>query len=191
MPVAHHVTPGISGSSVPPMTAPCLPWDVTGPDIYISNTSATADYDVNTSLGGVLTQFIQYKRLESHSWEAQQDPWRKEFTSKLIELASLPAGWDDAGSSPVRRSAIEIALRFLDSDLVRDLPTKPSIVPTVDGNLVFEWHTEHMDLTLEPRPDWWTTNFYVLDNETGEESEGLVAEQLPRLTTAFQKLASG
>ena len=50
-----------------------------------------------------------------------------------------------------------------------DIP-KPSIVPTVSGNVQFEWHTNDIDLEIEVKSQVLVSVFFV-DLRSGEENE--------------------
>lgn len=117
------------------------------------------------------------------------DPWVTSARRQLNELASLAPGWDGDVARAVGPTLIESALGFLTSELVANLDTKPDVVPTYDGGLLIEWHTDAVDLIIEIGPDG--ASFYACDNETNSEVEAPLGDHLEAVTSAFVKLGLG
>ena len=113
--------------------------------------------------------------------------WSETARQRLSELANLKSGWDDASAPPIVPSLIETAWNFLTSELVSSLEVKPDIVPTLDGGLLIEWHTTKVDLIIESSPKE-PGSFYFCDNETGDEFESVIGDNLNAIATAFIKL---
>ena len=74
--------------------------------------------------------------------------WLDGTILRLDDLLNLPDGWDSYGSRRVDPNIAGVALRVLDQILDSSCPV-PSIVPTHEGRLQFEWHKEGIDLELE------------------------------------------
>jgi hypothetical protein len=106
---------------------------------------------------------------------------------RLKEIASLAPGWDEGTALPVDPGLIRVAQAFISSDLVTHTSVRPDLVPTFDGGLLFEWHTEQVDLIIEIDSVSAPT-FYYHDNELGQEIEAPLGEHVETLTTAFRKL---
>lgn len=108
---------------------------------------------------------------------------------QLDELAGLAPGWDGSTARAISPEYIEQAWKFVSSDLVADLSTKPDLVPTYAGGLQIEWHTEAIDLVLELGPDG--PSFYLCDNQEHVEIEAVVGDHTNDIASAFVKLGLG
>jgi hypothetical protein len=117
------------------------------------------------------------------------EPWIMSARDRLDELAGLPPGWDGAVAQVVSPAYITGAFGFISSDLVANLEAKPDLVPTYDGGLLIEWHTEAVDLIIELGPGG--SSFYLCDNETHREVEATLGEHIEDVTSAFVKLGLG
>jgi hypothetical protein len=117
------------------------------------------------------------------------EPWIMSARQRLNELAGLAPGWDGAIARAVGSTQISSALGFLASELVAHLDTKPDVVPTYDGGLLIEWHTEKVDLIIELGPDG--ASFYACDNEANSEVEAALGDHVEAVTSAFVKLGLG
>lgn len=115
--------------------------------------------------------------------------WQEEITRHLKYLGTLGDGWYDGSGLPIDPILIKHVFDFISSDLIRELDPKPNIVPTVSGGLQIEWHTEVVDLVIEPNVTGNAT-FYYYDNETGDEIEGSLSEHLDTIAKALIKLGS-
>jgi hypothetical protein len=120
---------------------------------------------------------------------SSSEPWITVARDRLSELAGLAPGWDGGHARAISPGYISGALRFLASDLVADLATKPDVVPTFGGGLFIEWHTEAVDLIIEIGPGG--ASFYVCDNETDHEVEAALGDHIEDLIRAFVKLGLG
>ena len=116
------------------------------------------------------------------------DDWLGSALLHLKELGSLVPGWDEASALSIAPSLVETVSSFISSKLVLELRSKPDIVPTFEGGLLIEWHTEAIDLIIDMRPSD-EPSFYFCDNETGEEVEAYLAECPDAVTSAFAKLS--
>jgi len=122
----------------------------------------------------------------THLSHPRSEEWTTSARRRLDELADLRLGWDGASAQPISSDAISSAMAFLSSSLVANLETKPDLVPTYEGALLIEWHTEAIDLIIELGPAG--SSFYVCDNLSRSEVEGMVRDYLEVLASAFVKL---
>lgn len=116
-------------------------------------------------------------------------PWIVSALQRLDELAALAPGWDGANAPALNPAYIKSALEFISSDLITSIDAKPDLVPTCDGGLLIEWHTEAVDLIIELAPVG--ASFYAYDNETNSEVEAALGDRLEQITSAFVKLGLG
>src|SRR5712664_2465885 len=114
--------------------------------------------------------------------------WLSATLERLSGLADLQPGWDDAEASPIPPSLIRSVRNFITSELVSRLEVEPDIVPTFEGRLFIEWHTESVDLIIEATAGG-NQSFYFFNNETGEEVEAPLGQRLDAIGEAFAKLA--
>lgn len=108
---------------------------------------------------------------------------------RLDELAALAPGWDGANAAAIGPAYIKSAQDLISSDLVTSIDAKPDLVPTCDGRLLVEWHTEAIDLIIELAPAG--ASCYACDNETNSEVEAALGEQIEHITSALVKLGLG
>ncbi|MDR1827339.1 MAG: hypothetical protein LBR29_03290 [Methylobacteriaceae bacterium] len=74
--------------------------------------------------------------------------WRTALVNKLIDLISLPVGWDGYQGRPVSREIAELIVNLLQDIAVPGTPL-PDIIPGSDGTAQIEWHTEKYDLEID------------------------------------------
>ncbi len=115
--------------------------------------------------------------------------WSVSVSDRLNELERLAPGWDGCNAIPPDRNYLSRARDFLSSDLISGIAPGPDLVPTYDGGLLIEWHTEVIDLIIELGPAGNT--FYVRDNETNTEVEAALGDSMEQLASAFMKLGLG
>jgi hypothetical protein len=120
---------------------------------------------------------------------SQPQTWLPSALQRLSELANLEPGWDDASAPAISSVLIASVYDFLTSDLVASFKVEPDIVPTFEGKLLIEWHTESTDLIIEVVLDG-ISSFYFFNNETGEEVEAPLGQRLDAIKTAFDKLVN-
>ena len=61
---------------------------------------------------------------------------------------ALPPNWDSYGARRINEWSIQAAFGLLLQVMRIDTPD-PSIVPTAEGHVQFEWHTRDIDLEVE------------------------------------------
>jgi len=123
----------------------------------------------------------------THTETQSSELWLEEMRTHLEELAALGPGWNDGSAKPIEPTVISNVSNFIASELVLGAPVLPNIVPTFEGGLLIEWHTEAVDLVIEPALSG-DASFYYCDNETGDEVEALLRDRIDVLGRAFIKL---
>jgi hypothetical protein len=111
--------------------------------------------------------------------------WLSSVAEAIERVASLPENWNSYTALPVQ---LPTAIRGLQL-LGRTMPNNaapPSVHPTADGGIQFEWTTPEMDVEVEVTPDGRTLAL-VEDLHTGEEWEDDVTQTPERL---YEVLAS-
>ncbi len=63
-------------------------------------------------------------------------------------LLNFPPNWDSYGAQVVDSTRFIAALRLL-SQIIRENTPAPSVVPTSQGGIQFEWHMRGIDLEIE------------------------------------------
>src|SRR5205814_913297 len=58
---------------------------------------------------------------------------------------------DSYGAYPINLESAAATVRFLGWAMQRNTP-RPALVPTVDGNITLEWHTNGMDVEITINP---------------------------------------
>ena len=115
------------------------------------------------------------------------DRWLEGALSRLDQLGALGPGWDGGEAKMVSPSVLEAVRLFVNSQVIRDAKFKPELVPTFDGGIQLEWHTEAVDLIIECQPSGSVT-YYSSDIESDEVLEGSLPEGAARLEPVFTKL---
>lgn len=106
--------------------------------------------------------------------EPAQDPRVLAALAMLDRLGRLPPGWDGDAARPVATGVLEAVGRFIRSGALEHAKAADlQLVPTTQGGVQLEWHTHDLDLILECEPTG-AVSYYVADETSGEEAEGLV-----------------
>lgn len=80
--------------------------------------------------------------------ETPATTWASEVESGLETILGLREGWDGYDAQPVDDDIAVFALDLLDRVLPDGAPA-PSIVPTPNGGIQFEWHERNWELEIE------------------------------------------
>ena len=116
------------------------------------------------------------------------DTWIMAIFGRIAELAQLGENWDSYGARPVQNWSALAAARVLSYLVEYDSPA-PSIVPTPDGHVQVEWHTNGIDLEIEfVGPALIHVAFENL--QTGEEWEGELTYDVSKLLDFVKQLSS-
>lgn len=74
--------------------------------------------------------------------------WWGGALQRISYLLRLPSNWDAYGASAIKPQTAYAAVQIL-QQISRPGVPPPSIVPTIRGNLQFEWHAYGIDLEFE------------------------------------------
>ena len=102
----------------------------------------------------------------------------------LKKLAGLPAGWDSYGARPLNPRAVWRSVGLLTSIVPPNAP-EPTVVPTRDGGVQFEWHRRGIDVEVRV-PPVGEVSFIVADQTVEHEGEGIPDRAL--LDDAFARM---
>ena len=109
--------------------------------------------------------------------------WRRAVDAQLQSLGDLEPGWDSYGAPTIGAGAIANARR-LAARMARPPVPAPSAVPTINGTVQLEWHTESYDAEVEALENG---RYYVFMKVVGaqpwegEAEEAEVNERLEQL----------
>jgi len=105
--------------------------------------------------------------------------WLHDANHRLIQLMSLPIGWDGHYGRPVTWTAGSYALQVLQAIMKPHVPLA-AIMPLSSGGVQLEWHRKGWDLEIEiVRPS--ELHVYTHQLASGREEEFSVAYDLSRL----------
>ena len=94
-----------------------------------------------------LTRKYSGANVGSYSLSAAPPSWLHSVKAQIEECATFKAGWDSYAAKPISSVACAAAYRIVRELAGRETPV-PSVVPTSDGYLQFEWHTNDVDLEI-------------------------------------------
>jgi len=120
--------------------------------------------------------------------DSNESTWPEGAVRRLGALNRLHPGWDGDSARAPSPAILAAVSQFVLSDLVAGLAAKPDLVPTAEGGILIEWHTEAVDLIIEPSVSGEAGSYYFCDNETGEEVEEALGGPAGAITAAFVKL---
>jgi hypothetical protein len=78
---------------------------------------------------------------------SSSEEWAPHMWSRVVELSTLPRGWDSYGALPLQQAAIE-ALRDTIAELSDSINSAPALSLTTDGGLHCEWIGAEHSVTL-------------------------------------------
>lgn len=126
---------------------------------YFCTTRHDPDAGVSYRLSALLVDaYVSYvgpEEAASHSFVSPNDasagpPPPGIHPDRLARLAGLAEGWDGGTAPPIGEGALHAA-RGLDT------------VPTCNGGVQFEWHTEHLEIEVEVSADGVLRSFSAED----------------------------
>ncbi len=85
--------------------------------------------------------------VESYALSSNAPSWLRVVQAQIEECARFEAGWDSYTAKPISSVACAAAYRIIRELATRKTPV-PSVVPTSDGLLQFEWHVNGIDLEI-------------------------------------------
>jgi hypothetical protein len=105
------------------------------------------------------------------------------ITERLESLRHLSTGWDGGNARSIDDTIVESSLEWLMRLISEGVPT-PSVVPTVDGGVQFEWHTQryHVEISVDQPADFF---LFIMDRDTGAVSEYSASSNLPDARAAL------
>jgi hypothetical protein len=83
----------------------------------------------------------------SYSLSDAPPSWLHSVKAQIEECATFKVGWDSYAAKPISSIACAAAYRIVRELAARETPV-PSVVPTSDGYLQFEWHINGVDLEI-------------------------------------------
>lgn len=89
-------------------------------------------------------------------------------SSRLEDLAGLPANWDGYGSPPIAPTALDGAEHVLHIAAAKHLP-EPYLGPVTGGGVQIEWHVGNRRLEMETLPDGSVELITVEGDEYSDE----------------------
>lgn len=112
--------------------------------------------------------------------------WLNPTWNQISELSKLKQNWDSYGAKSISQQRAIAAIKVLQRILRRETPA-PAVVPTVRGNLQFEWHQDEIDLEIEV---YSTTkvHLYFEDQVNGESREEIISGDLSRVFAFVNRL---
>ena len=101
-------------------------------------------------------------------------------------LAQLTSSWDSYGAKPLNASAVRRSFSLLPALLPEGAP-EPTVVPTRDGGVQFEWHRSGVDLEIKVPPSGPIAYFFA-DATVGEEREWEGLFDRAAIRQAFERI---
>lgn len=112
---------------------------------------------------------------------------RETLARRFDELMTLREGWDAEGARRIDSSALSAAWRLIEQALRAELPV-PEIFPVPDGSVQLEWHAGPVELEVEIAPGGGSAAFVCDDEQAGQQIDGLLPRDEPRLGLALARL---
>ena len=109
--------------------------------LQVGPLSGRGPFQLIVSLPGIGTRLT----LET---EGDEPEWVVPVFRALSELLTLSPDWDSYGAARIEPRSIGWALEAL-SWIMRNDTKVPTVVPTPDGGVQLEWHTQGIDLEIE------------------------------------------
>lgn len=101
---------------------------------------------VAASADGQLARITDVESVEL--FESEREPW----TRRLIELATLEAGWSEGVGEPIVFAALDAARQIL-RELKTTRDNYPGIFPSEDGGILLEWASVRKIVSVEVSPE--------------------------------------
>jgi hypothetical protein len=105
----------------------------------------------------------------------------------MSKYARLQYGWNSYGGQPLSRKAVTRSFGLLPI-ILDDQAPEPTVVPTNDGGLQFEWHRRGIDFELTVPPTG-PLSYYFADAGTGEEYEGVAVPDRSTIRNVLSRLS--
>ncbi|MEW8691414.1 MAG: hypothetical protein AB2535_10020 [Candidatus Thiodiazotropha endolucinida] len=108
---------------------------------YLDSLGLSGDFQVPNYLTKLVPE-------ETIAASLQVPEWWSSALQRIAYLIDLPENWDSYGAKKIDAQIAYYSVQILQQISVPGIPM-PSIVPTVRGNLQFEWHIHGIDLEFE------------------------------------------
>lgn len=118
------------------------------------------------------------------SGEEPSSHWR--IFAALKQLAQLERNWDSYGALPLNPRAVRRSVGLLAS-IVPAIAPEPTVVPTRDGGVQFEWHRRGIDVEVKVPPAG-DVEFLIATSEVEIEDTGIPDRD--QLLAVFTEMAS-
>lgn len=105
----------------------------------------------------------------------------------LKRLTRLTPNWDSYGAEPLRAIAVRRGLELLIPFLRDDIP-EPTVVPTREGGLQFEWHRQGVDVEVVIPPAG-PPSYFIADAMSGTETEDEGIDRAA-ISAAFERMSA-
>lgn len=119
--------------------------------------------------------------------EDDKPGWLFPTLSALANALALSPNWDSYGGRPADLKALSRALQTLDQLMGKDTIV-PTVVPTAEGGIQFEWHTRGIDLEIEI-PPMGPSSVSCQNRQDNTEWEGDLSINLERLRGVMSRLS--
>lgn len=119
--------------------------------------------------------------------EDDEPAWLFPTLKAMAGVLALPSNWDSYGARPMDLGAFSTALRTLDRVMGKDT-LAPTVVPTAEGGIQFEWHTHGIDLEIEIPPVGPSYASFQ-NRQDNTEWEGDLSINLERLRDVMSRLS--
>ncbi len=134
---------------------------------FLNQTNGATKYEPDTY------QYTYFGSPISHTQRISD--WLRLTSSEIKELLLLGRGWDGVAAYPIAPAAVNNAQRLAQKigQIAPNLP-RPTITPTIDGQVVLEWHTDthYVDFTVGSK----AVIVFYNDEAEGIEWEGPLDE---------------
>jgi hypothetical protein len=155
---------------------------ISQPD-FVEGTRSGSSLDKDT----LMTFYPPLARAPRIVVRGRRSKWTIPVSSQLNKLISLGPNWDSYGAKPISTQRVVQAFDLLKS-IMREQTPVPTIVPTNEGSLQLEWHTQGIDLEVLILGD----NSYCVvfeDHKSGVEWERALSSDLSPLVEAVSRLS--
>jgi len=111
------------------------------------------------------------------------------ITHRLEALLRLGSGWDGTDAQRLDPDALVTAARVIAQAISAGLP-EPELFPVPDGGVQVEWRAGPVELELEIEPSHGAVVFVCDDEQTGQQIDGELPDDISRLALALARLAA-
>lgn len=84
------------------------------------------------------------------------------LAKSIKEFSELPEGWDGGRAKPIKMDVLNDVVQFLKWLAQQPGYCEPFVVPTFDGLVQMEWHSEKKSLEIEAVEEGWAVGGTLL-----------------------------